>query len=494
MGYGYDDAGRLASVKRDAEPSSSYEYDFAGRRKRITLANGVSTEYAYGVNDRLDALTTAKGTSTLAKFAYTHDSTGNRTGIEYADGSKSIYEFDNAYRLTRDKRLSAANAVLYDESYTYDSVGNRLSKARTGWNPVSVNYVYNERNQLTSSSDGMTYQYDANGNTIGINSASGNESMHYDVLNRLVRYAGPGGVEETSYRGGAYQRWKVSETTTGSSAVQTAFLYDNDDVVADYVGNTSALSRLYVTPGLDQNLSMTVVSGPDAGTYYYSQDGLGSVRTLTDSAGLVKNHYDYTAFGEPYAQSVNLMQRYAYTGRELRPITGDSMHYRYRNYYPGMGRFDRRDPTGYESNPFGNLYAYVDASPAMYTDPMGLGTETMGMLMEQLLLIEKLISKTKVELDELLSCEKFGDPEVARKIASLRNRISELQETKVFLENEIDWQINNANKEVDWYETKSDAYRYRYDPAGNVLAVYHGAFVPEGTAVPASRLRIQSRF
>jgi len=30
-------------------------------------------------------------------------------------------------------------------------------------------------------------------------------------------------------------------------------------------------------------------------SYYYSQDGLGSVRTLTDSAGAVQNSYDYTA-------------------------------------------------------------------------------------------------------------------------------------------------------------------------------------------------------
>ena len=35
--------------------------------------------------------------------------------------------------------------------------------------------------------------------------------------------------------------------------------------------------------------------------HYYTHDGLGSVRTLTDASGMVKNRYDYTAFGTRYS-------------------------------------------------------------------------------------------------------------------------------------------------------------------------------------------------
>jgi hypothetical protein len=51
-------------------------------------------------------------------------------------------------------------------------------------------------------------------------------------------------------------------------------------------------------------------------TYYYSQDGLGSVRTLSDSTGTVQNRYDYTAFGFPTATTTSqetIPQRYTYT-------------------------------------------------------------------------------------------------------------------------------------------------------------------------------------
>jgi len=62
-------------------------------------------------------------------------------------------------------------------------------------------------------------------------------------------------------------------------------------VVADLDGIT--ITKLYVTPFLDQNVSVTDVAGGT--THYYTQDGLGSVRTLTNSASVVQNSYDYEA-------------------------------------------------------------------------------------------------------------------------------------------------------------------------------------------------------
>jgi len=80
-------------------------------------------------------------------------------------------------------------------------------------------------------------------------------------------------------------------------------------------------------------------------TYYYSQDGLDTVRTLTDTAGAIQNKHSYTAFGERYAPLTNVTveQRYTYTGRELNPVS-DSMYYRYRTYEASLGRFGERDP------------------------------------------------------------------------------------------------------------------------------------------------------
>jgi len=126
------------------------------------------------------------------------------------------------------------------------------------------------------------------------------------------------------------------------------------------------LDKQYVTPFLDQNLSMTT----GGQTYYYSQDGLGSVRTLTDSSGNAVNRYDYSGFGEVYAPgtTVGVEQRYTYTGRE-RSSVGGPMFYRNRYYATLLGRFMQRDPIGHADGP--NLYAYVSNSPISHIDPMG---------------------------------------------------------------------------------------------------------------------------
>ena len=76
----------------------------------MTLPNGVATAHTYEADDRLLALATAKGASVLAKFTYSLDPVGNRTGITYADGSKSLYTFDHAiptYRWIASSTISA---------------------------------------------------------------------------------------------------------------------------------------------------------------------------------------------------------------------------------------------------------------------------------------------------------------------------------------------------------------------------------------------------
>ncbi len=124
--------------------------------------------------------------------------------------------------------------------------------------------------------------------------------------------------------------------------------YDGNNVLADLTDGN--VSKFYVTPFLDQNLSMTVVCGPDAGIYYYSQDGLGSVRTLTNSSGNLANHYDHDAFGVPQAvmTSESVENRYTYTGRETSGVSGGPMYYRYRMTFNEIGRFGRRDPASEE--------------------------------------------------------------------------------------------------------------------------------------------------
>jgi RHS repeat-associated protein len=238
---------------------------------------------------------------------------------------------------------------------------------------AEVTYTYNARNQLVTETCGLnvrTYSYDNNGNVTKIEEKVDTtviltEEMAYDKLNRMLRHEGPSGVEVFAYRGAEWHRFSQATAAGG-----TSFLYDGDNVVADIA---SGVDAFYVTPFLDQNLSITT----GGSTYYYSQDGLGSVRTLTDSTGTVKNTYDYLPFGGAHQPGTNVTvgQRYTYTGREKNPAS-DSMYYRYRHYFRGIGRFLGRDPIGRQR--FASLYRYARNNPLRYGDPSGLFSLSIG--------------------------------------------------------------------------------------------------------------------
>jgi YD repeat-containing protein len=80
-----------------------------------------------------------------------------------------------------EKALQTLHSIP-DESYTYDSRGNRLSS-------LTNTYTYNNLNQLVGSSMN-SYQYDADGNLLEENNPVTGETRkyYYDSENRLIGY------------------------------------------------------------------------------------------------------------------------------------------------------------------------------------------------------------------------------------------------------------------------------------------------------------------
>jgi RHS repeat-associated protein len=382
--YFYDDAGRVTKVKKAGEMVGAvYEYDAGGRRTKLFLDNGVYTEYAYTSNNRLTGLVTKdSGDTVLESYAYTYDNAGNRVAVSLASGENIAYGYDNAYRLTTETRTGADSTVKYAETLWYDNVGNRTRQIKgDNGTTETFEYAYSNANQLTRKNntingDHIVYNYDPNGNQVeqisydNTDTITATEYTAYDNLNRRTGWekivsGETNKTESFSYRGASFHRH--SQTADG---VTTHFLHDGDDVIADI--ENGSIARSYVTPFLDENVSVTI-HGATPTVHYYTHDGLGSVRGVGDSSGAVENRYDYNAFGEKYAPNTSetIAQRYGFTGRENNPES-DTMHYRNRTYSPTNGRFISRDPGGYANNVWGNLYAYCYNSPTNAIDPYGL--------------------------------------------------------------------------------------------------------------------------
>jgi RHS repeat-associated protein len=162
------------------------------------------------------------------------------------------------------------------------------------------------------------------------------------------------------------------------------FVYNGDHIAMAFNGNNQITNRYLHGPGIDMILAdeaFSPTTGQFIDTYWTLADHQGSITSvLTHSAGTtaVAQRLAYTSFGsigsikdgQGNAVTAGPISRFAYTGREFDPETGD-YYYRARYYDPQTGRFLSQDPIGFAAGDM-NLYRYVGNSTPNFTDPSGL--------------------------------------------------------------------------------------------------------------------------
>ncbi len=260
---------------------------------------------------------------------------------------------------------TSTNQPLVSTSYTYDVLGNRLTRTDTPSvtpPPATTDpntWNYDVANRLLTR-PGVTYTYDNNGNTLTKTDSSGTTTYGYDYENRLTSVGAPGGMT-ASYAYDPFGR-RISKTVNG---VVTRYLYDGMNIIKEYDGTGTLLATYVHGPGIDEPLAMT----RGGQTVYYHADGLRSITGLTNSSQTVVQNYGYDGFGN-LTQAPTIQNPYTYTGREWDAETG-LYYYRARYYDPKVGRFITQDPIGFTGGDF-NLYAYVGNNPVGFIDPLGL--------------------------------------------------------------------------------------------------------------------------
>jgi RHS repeat-associated protein len=321
--YGIDDAGRVTSIvdKNSSATTLSYYnygYDSADRVTTQTYWSQVGTvTYSATKGYSYDATNQLLGDGTTN---YSFDANGNRTMTGYSTGADNRMSSDGTY------------------TYTYDSAGNTIQKSK-GSGLETWYFGWDNRNRLSSvrkTSDGTT-------NTLTV-------TYTYDVDDRLVQQA----------------KW-----VSGGSTVTTRYAYDGENVWADLDGSNNLLVRYVYGDGMDQVLTRTVASGPNAGVAVYFTDNLGSVRDLANWSGVVQDHLDYSGFGVIVTEAgAAYGDRIKFTARWYDADTG-LQNNRARWYQVSTGRWMSEDPSGFGAGDV-NLTRYVGNNVTNATDGAGL--------------------------------------------------------------------------------------------------------------------------
>lgn len=384
VNYAYDKADRLSTVVDWASRTTTYQYNADSSVATVSNVNNTSANHTYDNAGRLTQVWNKyRDTDTVTRNTYTMDAVGNRLtddvvvanptnspGPIISDRQGTVtYVYDKMYRVTRETRIlpSPQTSEIWD--YTYDAVGNRLSKKITNYQYPSINdettYAYDKADRITgiNGDEAESIATNANGN---ITSRDGNP-LTYDQEDRLL--------------------------TSNPDAYTYTYVYDGDGKLAKVKrGSTVIETNVY-----DVNRSLPVVLSDNAGKYVwgltnlyfvdsafneehvYHYDGLGSVVAMTgDDSDYpttkpdIDEYEAYSAFGQKGYSNRGEDQPFYFTGEYEDAATG-YLYLRSRHYDPKIARFLSRDTLfGNPERPLSlNRYSYVENNPVNLTDPTG---------------------------------------------------------------------------------------------------------------------------
>jgi large repetitive protein len=366
VNYAYDERNRLTTVIDADYNITAYKYDDANNLTRTEFANGVVETRAYDRLNRLTSLENKVGNTVISGYRYELNASGHRLFLTEASGRQVGYTYDALYRLTGENINNGAHTI----TYSYDNVGNRLT--RNDSSEGVSRYSYDDNDRLLSETltkvgggiDATIYSYDANGNmTERVKNGAEMTAYRWNDDNRLVRAELPNGdVAEYQYDD---EGIRVSSTVNG---VTTEYLLDKNQPYAQVLEEfTSDALVAYYVYGHDL---ISQEHGQE--TSFYQVDGLGSTRVLTDELGAVTDSYDYDAFGNLISSIGDTENSYLYTGEKF-SSTENLYYLRQRYYNPSSGSFISKDSWEGEINKPITLqgYQYTGNNPVMYVDPSG---------------------------------------------------------------------------------------------------------------------------
>ena len=337
----YDKFGRLAEIASSGK-RVAYVYDRAGRVAR-QVVDGRAIAFEYTKYGRLAAKTLLGVDSKTAEVRYRYGKDG-KIVARRANGVLQNYAYDPKGQLVA---VTGEDGTVA-ERYAYDPAGNILEKEVGG---KVTKYAYDGANQLVSSTapDGTVtkYAYDAAGRLV----KEGSRTYRYGYLDKVLSVADGkerrtftyhvDGQLATATRHSAAKaggsRSRATETGRAASPLAAAetetFLWDGLALIQR--GSTSYVNEPHPNGG------SPVLSSSDGVMF---NDILGTTLGADGADGYAA--VSLTAFGDPASGGPRSRAADAlFTGKPH--VDGLGYAFLFRNYRPGLGKWQTADPLGY---------------------------------------------------------------------------------------------------------------------------------------------------
>ncbi|HEU5104991.1 MAG TPA: right-handed parallel beta-helix repeat-containing protein [Solirubrobacterales bacterium] len=320
--YGYDSLNRMTSLIDPQSKVSEFGYDAEGNLTSVELPNGVTTTKVYDDGGRVAAITSLDPEEAiLESLEYDYDPYGNRIGQVNRLSLETTYDYDALNRLTQFDPPGEGST-----SYGYDAAGNRTEAD-------GVTYGFNALNQLTSASDGRTYDYDAAGRLIEVDSGEQATTYGWSPLDELEDI--DDGTQPVTYTFDALGR---QASRDDGSAIRLSHYGDLSDLpIVDTDGEGQPIMSYVQGPeGLMEQRSGEATSFP-------LSDAHGDITAVLDGAGEVSSRQTFDPWGAQLGGPGLEMGWLGAQQRRADPATG-LVQMGARSYAPELGGFLAEDP------------------------------------------------------------------------------------------------------------------------------------------------------
>lgn len=367
VAYARDSLGRISGIETWENSGATAEtvasgvvYRPFGPVSGFLFGNGILLDIAYDQDSRITEIDAAGSGTTVQDLSYAYDDAGNITAItdNHQSGSSQTFGYDDL------NRLSSATGAYGALSYTYDGVGNRLTRVSGA---TTDTYAYpgtsNRLETVTRGVDVRSFTYLASGQvSLDERDTLNSYGFTYNDAGRLAAASLNGSGVATYLHNALEQRvTKVVGSTT------THFVFDAAGHLLMEADATGAVSKEYLWLD-DLPVALVDHGGSSPALYFIHTDHLRTPQKMTDGARALVWDAEFQPFGEAHTILGGADMPLRFPGQIYDPETRLHQNW-HRDYDPSIGRYIQSDPIGLAGGI--NVYSYAESNPLSLTDPTG---------------------------------------------------------------------------------------------------------------------------